>query len=127
MRSTDNFVAREFTSFSITDRESFKAKMLSWANQFNICCLLDNHEYRLPHHTYDCILAVGAINVFKPNEDFFGSLSQYYSNTNDWILGHFSYDIKNKIENLTSSNLDQVSFPETFLFVPEVVVLLEAE
>ena len=74
--------------------------MLSWANRFNICCFLDNHQYVLPHHAYECLLAVGVLQTFEPTADYFASLSAFYNNTDDWIFGHFNYDLKNKIEKL---------------------------
>lgn len=98
--------------------------MLNWANRFNICCLLDNHNYNLPYNSYECLLAAGAIKIFKHGADFFSSLSLFYKQTNDWIFGHFNYDLKNRIENLQSLHEDQIGFAEAFLFVPEVVIKL---
>jgi para-aminobenzoate synthetase component 1 len=120
-------VNRDFVSFPVKDSETFKDKMLSWANQFNICCLLDNHHYKLPYHTQECLLGVGAIHTFKPGNDFFSSLTSFCNNHNDWIFGHFSYDLKNKIENLSSNHPDGVAFPEAFLFVPAIIIQLEGD
>lgn len=41
--------------------------MLSWASRFDICCFLDNHNYRLPSHSLECILAVGARDLLRVN------------------------------------------------------------
>ncbi len=98
--------------------------MLSWANRFNICCFLDNHQYDLPHHSMECLVGVGVIDVFEPGLDFFDSLKRFNANCNDWIFGHFSYDCKNYIETLGSSHPDSIGFPDAFLFVPEVVLQL---
>jgi para-aminobenzoate synthetase component 1 len=38
------------------------------------------------------------------------------------VLGYLSYDVKNRIEDLTSENPDRIGFPEMFFMVPEVLV-----
>jgi para-aminobenzoate synthetase component 1 len=98
--------------------------MLSWANQFNICCFLDNHEYEATHHSYECLVGAGAQNIFEPSEDFFASLAQFDKTTNDWVFGHFNYELKNIEEQETAPGHHQVGFPDCFLFVPEVVLQL---
>ncbi|HEX8333184.1 MAG TPA: chorismate-binding protein, partial [Segetibacter sp.] len=118
---------RHFVSFPVKDSEIFKDKMLSWATQFNICCLLDNHHYKLPYHTQECLLAAGAIHTFEPGIDFFSSLTSFCNDNDDWIFGHFNYDLKNKIEDLNSNHADGIGFPEAFLFVPAIIIQLEED
>jgi para-aminobenzoate synthetase component 1 len=101
--------------------------MLNWANRFNICCFLDNQQYDLPHHSIECLAGVGVIDVFEPTTDFFSSLSSFTENTNDWIFGHFNYDCKNYVEQLSSANFDGIGFPDCFLFVPEVTLQLSGD
>ena len=99
--------------------------MLSWANRFTICCFLDNHNYQSQHHSVECLVGAGALKVFGPGEDFFQSLSTFSDTANDYIFGHFNYDLKNKTEaGLTSEHTDNTEFPEFFLYIPEVVLLL---
>ena len=42
-------------------------------------------------------------------------------NKGDYILCFISYDLKNDIEKLHSSNLDEIHFPKLFCFVPEKI------
>ena len=109
-------------SFAIKDTETFKQQMLNWANQFSICCFLDNHSYISPHHSYDWLLAADAYKVFSPKENILAQLHSYYAQLNDWVFGHFNYDLKNEIENLSSSLPDNIQFPEIFLFLPVTVI-----
>jgi para-aminobenzoate synthetase component 1 len=60
-------VKRSFQSFSITDLSETKSKMLSWCNRFNICAFLDNHHYRLPGHSYECLVGCGAVASVTAN------------------------------------------------------------
>ena len=41
--------------------------------------------------------------------------------SNDFRFGHFSYDYKNNIENLSSENLDGIKFQDTYFFTPRYV------
>jgi para-aminobenzoate synthetase component I len=115
-------VERIYKSFPVDDVIFLKQQMLSWANRFNICCFFDNHEYQSNLHTFECVVAAGAISVFEPADNFFSSLSAFNSSANDWIFGHFNYDLKNLIDpHLFSQHYDGVCFPDSFLFVPEIV------
>jgi para-aminobenzoate synthetase component 1 len=115
-------VQRNIENFSVADRENFKKQMLDWANQFNICCFLDNNQYTGKHHSFEWLLAAGAVNVFSPNKNILDSLQRYYEPHNDWLFGHLGYDLKNEIEELTSANTDKIQFPDIFLFQPQIVI-----
>ena len=100
--------------------------MLGWANQSDICCFLDNHHYSSEHHSAEVLVGVGLRKIFHPQEDFFTSLSSFVHHANDYIFGHFNYEIKDKTAaGLTSSLPGFTSFPDHYLFIPEVVLQLE--
>lgn len=115
---------RKTATFSISDNRLFKQQMLSWANQFNICCFLDNHEYRLPHTTNECLVAAGSLSYVEANKNALLKLQAYQQHTNDWMFGHISYDVKNEIEQLTSEHPDHIEFPSVFFFQPETILQL---
>ncbi|PVD49568.1 aminodeoxychorismate synthase component I [Terrimonas sp.] len=117
---------RTFRSFSIQDFIKTKMQMLYWANQFNICCFLDDHQYKMPGHTFECILAVNSIADVKANAgNAFQQLDLFLRQNDDWCFGHLGYDLKNELENLHSKNADYIQFPDLFFFVPETVVILK--
>ncbi len=119
-------MTRSFTSFPLSNFQETKLKMLNWANQFNICCLLDNHQYNLSHHRYECILAAGSLRSIKGEAgDSFSQLQKFVDDENDWIFGHLSYDLKNEIESLFSAGHDGIQFPDLFFFVPEFILQLD--
>lgn len=41
-----------------------------------------------------------------------------------WLFGHLGYDLKNEIEQLSSSHTDDIGFPDLFFFEPEVLIRL---
>lgn len=116
-------VQRNTVSFSVTNIENFKQRMLSWANRFSVCCFLDNNSYTGKHNSYECLLAAGAAAVYAPSKNIIASLQGFYQSHNDWLFGHFSYDLKNEIEEgLTSLHEDKIGFPDIFLFQPQTVI-----
>jgi para-aminobenzoate synthetase component 1 len=99
--------------------------MLHWADQFNICCFLDTHDYILPYHSYPCLLAAGAKKIYSSNgSDGIEGLKAFSDGEKDWLFGHFNYDVKNQIEDLYSTHNDNLEFPEIFFFVPEIIIIL---
>jgi para-aminobenzoate synthetase component 1 len=102
--------------------------MLSWANQFNICCFLDNQQYHLPHHSFECMAAAGAVQTLATTAGTaFEQLQAFYEQHRDWLFGHLSYDLKNETDGLTSANPDGIGFPDLCFFVPEVVLQLSEQ
>ncbi len=67
---------RKFVSFPIGDFQFTKRQMLTWASRVNIFCLLDNQGYGPDlHSSYECLLAVGAVDTleaFGPGAPFCG-------------------------------------------------------
>lgn len=116
---------RNTDSFYIEDISLFKQQMLDWAQQFSICCFLDNHLYADKYHSHEWLLAVGAIKTFSPVENILQQLHQFYSSHHDWLFGHISYDLKNETENLSSHHTDHIGFPDIFLFQPETIITLQ--
>src|SRR5262245_24136819 len=109
LRTTDN---RQFTSYSLALSPGIKRQMFRWANQFNICCFMDNHMYLEKHHGYECLVAAGAwkwISLSAGNA--FASLQAFAAHQNDWMFGHFGFELKQETENVKSLLSDPVGFP----------------
>ncbi len=116
---------KETAIFLIEDVDDFKMKMLNWANQFNIFCLLDNHQYNFEAPSFDCLLAVGCkYNVEATAGNAFAQLKEFSGQHQDWLFGHLGYDLKNETEKLSSKNFDGIHFPDTHFFVPQFVLQL---
>jgi len=121
-------VKRTTAFFAIQHIELFKKQMLSWANRFNICCFLDNHQYHTPHHHVECLLAVDAIASYTAGENAMNALRRFDAATSDWLFGHVSYDFKDHIHHTPlSKHIDGIGFPKAFFFQPETVIELRAD
>ena len=95
--------------------------MLNFLQKFGIFCFLDNNEYEFDK-SYECIAGAGIIHsITTPQSGNLSEITKFQSFHKDWIFGHLSYDIKNEIEDLQSSNPDGINFPKYFFFIPEIV------
>ena len=113
-------------SFPVDDFNIFKIQMLNWVNRFNIFCLLDNRHYDFSKPAFECLLAAGSkINIEIQAGKAFDALRYFYAaNKNEWLFGHFGYDLKNETEKLNSGNEDGIGFSDLHFFVPEIVLEL---
>jgi para-aminobenzoate synthetase component 1 len=104
-----------------------KQKVLSWLQQFNTFCFLDNHQYQIQPHTEECLVAAGKKSVFEASPG--GALPQLqnyiFSKRNSWLFGHLNYDLKNELEHLSSMHEDLIRFPGVFFFEPAIVIRLD--
>lgn len=99
--------------------------MLNWANRFNICSFLDNHQYQSDNTSLECMVACGSIARLAPDAGF-DELDVFLEmHKGQWIFGHISYDTKNKVEQLHSTHPDGIQFPDLFFFVPAVILQLQ--
>ena len=100
--------------------------MLNWLNQFNIFCLLDNHQYSFSDTSFEFLAGAGCKQSLKSSaENSLSDLDAFIKHENDWAFGHFAYDLKNEVENLSSQNFDGIEFPEMFFFIPEIILQLK--
>ena len=100
--------------------------MLNWAQPFNIFCLLDNHQYQFEQPAFECLLAVGCKKNVEVNAGkTFAALRDFVVEEGEWLFGHFSYDLKNEMEQLHSMNFDGIEFPDCHFFIPETVLKLD--
>ncbi len=109
-------------SFSLT--QEAKTRFLLWAQQYEEVIWLDSNNYTLKHETYQAILAVAAFTAIKTDTyNAFERLKEYQATTADWIFGYLSYDLKNDVEKLHSTNYDGLGFPELYFFQPQKLFL----
>jgi para-aminobenzoate synthetase component 1 len=112
-------------SFPVNNFNEFRIKMLNWVKPFNIFCLLDNQQYHFDEPAFECLLAAGAKHRLEMQYDkAFEALKHFYNEHNEWLFGHFGYDLKNETEQLNSKNFDGIGFADLHFFVPEIVLQL---
>jgi len=102
------------SNFSITDINSFKNKMLNWANRFNIFSFLDNNHYAFEAPVFEWVLAAGVKEsiLFNKAVDF-SELKSFHLKQPHWLFGHINYP---------SQDQDAIGFPGSFFFVPQIII-----
>jgi len=119
-------VSRVFVSFPITDFQKIKLQVLHWASQFNTCCFLNNNGYQSEPHSYECLVAAGSRDCLQTGAgNAFEQLKLFDAAQDDWLFGHFGFDLKNEIEQLSSVHPDYIQFPDLHFFVPEIIIELD--
>ncbi len=117
---------RTIQTRTIENPKLFKQQLLLWSNQFREVVFLDSNAYHQHYSNYDCLVAVDAFtSIITDFDKSFEDLNQYQSQSNDWLFGYLSYDLKNDIENLHSNNYDGLQFPDLFFFQPRKLFLLK--
>lgn len=111
---------------TISNAAEFKSQLLAWSQQFREVVFLDSNEYHQNHSSYDYVLAVDAFTSVKTDfHNAFEDLHQYQSQAKDWLFGYLSYDLKNDIEDLKSTNFDGLDFPDLYFFQPKKLFLIK--
>jgi len=105
-----------------------KKQFLGWAQQFEEVVWLDSNNYQQTHGSYQAILAVDAFTAIKTDYfNAFKALDEYQTITKDWLFGYLTYDLKNDVERLSSSNFDGLEFPDLYFFQPKKVFLFSED
>lgn len=99
------------------------SKLIRWSSQFDVFTLFNsNANANNPtdnYHQLDLLVAIGCHQLYT--SEIFQTLEEA-EKKNDWHIMHLSYDLKNKIEQLNSSNDDQLQFPDHLIYIPEIVI-----
>lgn len=120
--------------FQIHDLQNIQSKALAWAqaNAFDVVCYLDRNHYETGWHDAAALLAVQISSAYPlsncknqvQNFESFEQFSQFYQqNSQKWLFGFLTYDLKNDIEtSLSSQNFDGVGFPNWHFFEPSILL-----
>jgi para-aminobenzoate synthetase component I len=119
---------RQFVSFPFSDLYKIKQQVLNWSARFDTFCFLDNQHYPSEFSAYECLCAVGERTRLRAAAGTaFEQLKNFSRNQDDWLFGHFSFDLKSETEQSPSLLPDYIGFPGLFFFVPEIIVLIEPD
>ena len=73
----------------------------------------------------ECLLAAGVKRQLKADAgNALTQLQKFIDQKNGWLFGHLGYDLKNEVETLSSSNPDNIKFPDLFFFEPAIIIRL---
>ncbi|MEM7485962.1 MAG: anthranilate synthase component I family protein [Bacteroidota bacterium] len=117
---------RKHRSFSIQPSLKIKDALLKWAERYVEVAWLDSNGHTDEYSSYDAILAVAeqtdkSVKCINNIDE----LSEFVDKEHDWLFGYLSYDLKNRIENLSSNNFDGLKFPEIHFFQPTKIITIK--
>jgi para-aminobenzoate synthetase component 1 len=117
---------RKTQKYQLDNLELFKTQILQWSQQFREVIWMDSNHYEQQYSNYDAILAVDAFTSIQTDyQNAFNQLKEFQTLTNDWIFGYLTYDLKNDVEALSSTNFDDLQFPDLFFFQPQKLFLIK--
>ena len=99
-------------------------QLLSWAAEQKYFSFLNGNKYPALYDSFSDILFVGRRSYVESNENSFAKLDQLIQQSDDWLYGYFSYDLKNEIELLDSKNPISIPVNHLGFYVPEIVIHL---
>lgn len=105
---------------------SMLPSILLWTQKFGAVSVLSSHfpeNYRDRYMQHTLLVAVGQEAPIRSLEELDSAL-----NTNkDWLFGHLGYELKNKLEKLSTRTKDVIGFDDCRFFVPDIVIAAEDE
>lgn len=102
-----------------------KLKVLNWVRPFNTFCFLDNHAYRFPPHTQECLLGVGVKREIRAEEmEGLRQMDEALQNPS-WWMGHLAYDLSADQLQLPGQHKPRpIGFSHLYFFEPEILIRL---
>jgi para-aminobenzoate synthetase component 1 len=105
---------------------TFKEQLLYWAQDHEVVLWLDSNDYEQEYSNFDAVLALGVHDeIAARGSESFADLKAFYKKHADYLFGFFSYDLKNAIEQLNSTNFDAFDYPDLYFFQPEKLIFLK--
>ncbi len=99
---------------------------MQWANAFDDACYFDSNGYSDPYTAFDIFIAAGAAHKLSSGGNTsFEQLDRFLDKTETFIPGYLAYDLKNELEDLSSTNPDHLGFPDLYFFIPRNTVLIK--
>src|SRR5690606_28911078 len=92
--------------------------------QFEQVCFLQSNGFQDEYTSIETILAVDAAYIFESsNNNTFKELENFKTkHPTSWMFGFFGYDLKNEIEDLTTSFPNRLQFPDCHFFIPKTLI-----
>ena len=110
------------------DTTAWRWQAAAWAATFEFTAFLNNNGLAYPHDPFPNRLFVGTKRViaFTGVNDL-QTLHNAHRQQPSWLVGYFSYDLKNQLENLHSRHPNRPGFPDIFFAEPEYVLDFEPD
>lgn len=116
---------RKFINIDEQHGPQFWSALPNWLDAYEVGVFQDSNGFDLNGHNprFKKVAAIGKLSEtsHRPGNHF-DELKRFLERE-DWAFGFFTYDLKNEVENLTSSNDDEIQMPEMYFFQPRWIFI----
>jgi para-aminobenzoate synthetase component 1 len=121
---------QKMVTHSVQCLPELREKLIRYARRFPLAAVYDsNSDMALAtnylYRNYDLIAGFSLDADPSTTIRKFEDLAVITEKNSSWYLGYLTYDVKNSIEKLTSSNPDELNWPPVLFFIPDVLFLLK--
>jgi len=122
---------RKVVSYELADVSSFKKQLVAYAKTLSRFCILSSNEWQ--NSSSELIAGFDSVDEIIPIENSLEALKTFYEKKKDWLFGFLSYDLRNEIEEPSTSSLlldkekgarGEVCFPTMHFFQPKFVFVV---
>ncbi len=111
------------------DQDNIVANLLCNLKEVPVYCLLNSNtkeqEQIDKYSRYDLLAGIDTIEIMPNGINSFRDVQKFHSEKKDWLFGHFSYELKDELEKLSSNNPDRIGIPPIYFFRPKYVLSLK--
>ncbi|NJN26127.1 MAG: hypothetical protein HC819_09195 [Cyclobacteriaceae bacterium] len=99
-------------------------RLLAWAMSKDCFAFMNGNRHRPLYGAFPTMVFAGSIADIRGTERSFEKLQHFIQLHQDWLYGYLSYELKNEIEELSSSNPASIAYEHLHFMVPETIILI---
>ena len=100
-------------------KTGFKEQALQWASAFKFCSYFTSNGLSYPFGPFPEMLAIGTHKYWQLGNAPFDKLLKLQQEQKTWLMGYFTYELKNEIHGLESHHPDTIGFPSCVFYQPD--------
>jgi para-aminobenzoate synthetase component 1 len=114
---------RQFIKIESADSDRLKWQLLMSIKHVGAGVVLDGNEFDTPLVKGESLNFMAGIDKLYDHVNDFNTLHDFHRDHEDWMLGFFTYDLKNQFEQLESKHADEIELPVLYFFIPRFLFI----